>query len=190
MYLVFDVETNGFPKKDSSGMLIQPRITQLAWLLLDSNFNVMHTRCDLIKPEGWEIPKEHFFIEAGHSTERNEELGIDLDQAINEFIWAINNCEVMIAHNARFDVPVVVAEMNFLGKKADKKPAKICTMLSTIDFCAIVNSKGYKWPTLDELHNKLFGEGFDGAHDALADVSATARCFIELAKRKVEFVYL
>lgn len=191
MYLVFDVETNGFPKKDSCGILIQPRVTQLAWVLLDSKFNEMHSRCDLIKPDGWEIPKEHFFIEAGHSTERNEELGIHLHEAIGEFIWAINNCEVMIAHNARFDVPVVSSEMNFLGQKADKKPAKICTMLSTIDFCAIVNSKGYKWPTLTELHEKLFGEGFDGAHDALADVRATARCFVELYKKqKICFVYL
>lgn len=119
------------------------------------------------------------------------ELGVPLEEAITDFVWALNNCEVMIAHNAKFDVPVVAAEMNFLGKRADKRPKKICTMLSTVNFCAIVNSRGFKWPTLSELHEKLFGEGFDGAHDALADVRATARCFVELYKKeKICFVYL
>jgi len=31
----------------------------------------------------------------------------------------------------------------------------------------------------------LFGTGFEGAHDALADVKACADCFFELKKRKV-----
>ncbi len=40
----------------------------------------------------------------------------------------------------------------------------------------------YKWPTLAELYDKLFGEGFDEAHNAAADVAATARCFFELLR--------
>lgn len=190
MYLVFDVETNGFPKKDSSGMLIQPRITQLAWLMLDSKMNEMTYRCDLIKPDGWEIPKEQFFIDNGHSTERNMELGIPIEEAVKEFVWALDNCEVMIAHNASFDIPVVASEMNFVGMRSKKKLQKICTMKSTIEFVGITNSKGFKWPTLTELHTKLFNEGFDGSHDALADVRATARCFSELKKRDLPFFYL
>jgi hypothetical protein len=31
----------------------------------------------------------------------------------------------------------------------------------------------------------LFGEYFEGAHDAMIDVEATMRCFLELAKRWV-----
>jgi hypothetical protein len=44
---------------------------------------------------------------------------------------------------------------------------------------------GYKWPNLTELHTYLFGKGFDGAHDAMADVKACANCFFELKKRKL-----
>mgnify|MGYP000730892693 CR=1 FL=1 len=33
-----------------------------------------------------------------------------------------------------------------------------------------------------ELHQKLFGEGFEGAHHALADVRACARCYFELVR--------
>jgi len=42
-----------------------------------------------------------------------------------------------------------------------------------------------KFPTLEELHTVLFGENFQGAHDALADVRATAKCFFELLRRNV-----
>lgn len=41
---------------------------------------------------------------------------------------------------------------------------------------------GFNGPILQELHNHLFNEDFDGAHDALADVKATARCFFELKR--------
>jgi DNA polymerase III epsilon subunit-like protein len=57
-----------------------------------------------------------------------------------------------------------------------------CTMFSSTAHCAIQGSRGNKWPKLEELHQKLFGEGFEGAHDALVDVQACARCFFELKR--------
>lgn len=41
-----------------------------------------------------------------------------------------------------------------------------------------------KWPTLQELHTFLFGVGFEGAHDALVDVRACAKCYWEIQRRK------
>jgi hypothetical protein len=58
-------------------------------------------------------------------------------------------------------------------------------MEASTDFCKIQGYYGYKWPKLSELHIKLFGEDFDGAHDALADIEATARCFWEMRKLKL-----
>ena len=43
----------------------------------------------------------------------------------------------------------------------------------------------FKWPTLTELHQKLFNKGFGEAHDAAYDVDATARCFFELCRLRV-----
>ena len=43
----------------------------------------------------------------------------------------------------------------------------------------------YKWPNLSELHIKLFGNSFDEAHNAAADVEATTRCFLELIRLSV-----
>ena len=38
---------------------------------------------------------------------------------------------------------------------------------------------------LTELHESLFGTGFDNAHDAYADITATKRCFYELIDREL-----
>ena len=42
--------------------------------------------------------------------------------------------------------------------------------------------KGFKQPKLSELYYKLFNYNFDNAHNAAADVAATARCFFELLR--------
>ena len=45
------------------------------------------------------------------------------------------------------------------------------------------NSKGetyLKYPSLSELHDKLFGFIPKGTHDSMADVLITLRCFIML----------
>ena len=61
-------------------------------------------------------------------------------------------------------------------------------MKCSADFCAIPSNSpygGYKWPKLEELYRKLFGYTFDGAHDALADVEATRKCYFELKKKGI-----
>ena len=62
---------------------------------------------------------------------------------------------------------------------------KICTMKSSTKYCRIPGNYGYKWPTLSDLHINLFGNDFEGAHDAFADIDATEKCFWELKRRGV-----
>lgn len=67
---------------------------------------------------------------------------------------------------------------------------KICTMKESTAYCKIPNKPdkngrvrgGAKWPTLQELHSKLFGSEFEAAHDAMADITATKDCFFELVR--------
>jgi hypothetical protein len=60
----------------------------------------------------------------------------------------------------------------------------ICTMKTTVDFCALKgNGERFKYPKLWELYKKLFWEYFIGAHDALVDVEATLKAFLELQKQ-------
>jgi DNA polymerase III epsilon subunit-like protein len=57
-----------------------------------------------------------------------------------------------------------------------------CTMQAATDYCRLPGQYGYKWPSLQELHTKLFGQPFEGAHNALVDVRACARCYFELKR--------
>ncbi len=61
-----------------------------------------------------------------------------------------------------------------------------CTEV-TAKLCQIPGGRGgkFKFPTLTELHEHLFGVAFDEAHNATADVEATTRCFLELIRKQV-----
>ena len=61
---------------------------------------------------------------------------------------------------------------------------------NTTNICKIKNPRGgYKWPKLEELFGYLFYNrtdiSIDGAHDAMNDVLITAKCYIELKRRKL-----
>lgn len=66
-----------------------------------------------------------------------------------------------------------------------EEKTKICTMRETIEFCNLPGSHGLKFPKLAELYYKLFAKNFDNAHDAKADIDATAECFWSLKQRGI-----
>lgn len=190
MYLFFDTETTGLPlnwKAPVTDLNNWPRVTQLAWQVYDENGNLIRERCNLIKPDGWVIPKEKFFIDNNMSTERCEIEGVNLIDILEDFVEQVNNSEYLIAHNMSFDERIIGAEMIRTKLEFNEEPKKLCTMQESTNFCRLAPFRygSYKWPTLIELHEKLFDEGFDKAHDALVDVSACAKSFFELKRRKL-----
>jgi DNA polymerase III epsilon subunit-like protein len=188
MYLFFDTETNGLPldwKAPVTNLSNWPRLVQIAWVLFDYDGNEIHRNDDIIKPVGFTIPKEASLIH-GITTERALDEGIDLGLSLREFNEQISKATNLVAHNMSFDEKILGAEFLRSGY-SNPIPYKnrICTMKSTTDYCAIEGYYGYKWPKLSELHIKLFGHDFEEAHDAAADIDATARCFWELRNRKL-----
>jgi DNA polymerase III epsilon subunit-like protein len=191
MYLIFDTETTGLmhgKKVTPKNLQHLPHVIQLAYMLIDDDFNEVETFCELIKPDGWQVPTSKFWIDNGYSTEQNKKLGVPMKKVLPQFCDALNRSHTIVGHNLQFDNKMISVEMlrhNILpAKKAENK---VCTMMQTIKFCKLPkpNGNGYKFAKLVELHKKLFGSGFENAHDALEDVRATARCFVELKKRNV-----
>lgn len=188
MIIIFDTETNGLPKNfgapahDTGNW---PRMIQLAWQHYSDDGRKLAEHCYIIKPHNWEVPENVAEIN-GITTERAMKEGLDLEfvlQTFNHAMWASNT---IVAHNISFDEKIIGAEMiregydNAYDHLSDMH--QVCTMLGTTDFCAIQGPRGKKWPKLIELHEKLFGNGFEGAHDALVDVQALAKCYFELRK--------
>ena len=67
------------------------------------------------------------------------------------------------------------------------KRISYCTMQASTDFCKIPShdGRGYKYPKLQELYKKLFGEAFNDAHNAMSDIEATEKCFWVLKEKKL-----
>jgi len=168
-----------------------PRVIQLAWEVVEAETETVKAAHKmLIKPDGWEIPKEKFWIDNGYSTEQNEAEGLPMPGVLDTFLDGLNACDVMVAHNLAFDYPVTGAELLRYKKKATNNAnrVKICTMERTVNLCKIPfarGGRGYKWPKLEELHQFLFKKGFDGAHDAGNDVAACRVSFFELVRRGI-----
>ena len=164
MYLFFDTETTGLPKRWNAPVTDLenwPRLVQLAWIMYDDRGNMLESRDVIVKPEGFTIPPEASRVH-GITTLVAREKGEPLQECIV---------------GAEFERLRMMTTL-FL------KP-KYCTMKLSTDYCKLPGKKGFKSPRLAELHQVLFGSGFDNAHNALADVEATARCFWELKNRKV-----
>ena len=188
MYLIFDTETTGLPKKWNapiSDINNWPRCVQLAWQIHDNLGNCVESKDFLIKPDGYNIPYDSQKIH-GISTELAERDGHNLLEVLTQFNEAVKNSKFIIGHNVKFDLNIMGCEFYRLKVKNNLEVSKILDTCyeKTATLCKIPGGRGgkYKFPTLTELHSYLFSTSFADAHNATADVEATTRCFLELIR--------
>ena len=180
MILFFDTETSGFRNSDW--------ICQLGWTL-ETRQHVYATECFTIYNEGREMPPEPASIHG--ITNAISSLGFNEDNVFTIFSQSLKKAELVVCHNYAYDArmlrnnlsnhPLMVAYSELF-----ESIPHICTMKATTEYCRLKKSNGQpKWPKLEELYQHLFNEEFPNAHNALADVNATRRCFWELVDRGV-----
>jgi DNA polymerase-3 subunit epsilon len=177
MYLILDTET--------TGVAPTARIVSISWALFDESATELSLAHHIIFPDGFTIPLEASAIH-GISTEQARRRGIPVKAALAALSADIERQVpvLFVGHNVSFDRPIVLNEYARLDTPANLAALPtFCTMKSTASFCRIPRyNGGYKWPSLDELHRKLFGCPHTAAHDARADVVACAKCFFELRR--------
>lgn len=190
MFLIFDTETTGLPTSWNAPLTNfnnWPRVVQIAWQLHDVSGRLLSAKSLIVKPEGYTIP---FNAEKVHgiSTERALREGSLLSEVIQEFMLDVSACTYIAGHNIEFDLNVMGCELLRSGQPntLTEKKSLDTKDLST-NFCALPGGKNgkFKWPTLTELHHKLFNAPFAEAHDAAYDVDATAKCFFALLSTAV-----
>lgn len=190
MYLIFDTETTGLPKRWDAPISDTdnwPRCIQIAWQLHDEMGNLIEHQDYLVKPDGFNIPYDAEKIH-GISTELAAEQGISLQEVLAKFNIALSKAKFIVGQNVGFDVNIMGAEFyreNVVNNLQELPVLDTCTE-DTAQLCKIPGGRGgkFKLPTLTELHEYLFGVGFGEAHNATADVEATTRCFLELIRRR------
>ena len=191
MILIFDTETTGLPRDWKAPMSDTdnwPRLVQLAWQLHEPNGKLVSRGNIIVRPDGFTIPFNAAKVH-GITTERAERDGEELTSVLDAFQEDLAKAKYIVGHNVEFDINIVGCELIRVGRPPELLTEKvdIDSKDEATEFCAIPGGRGgkFKWPTLTELHQKLFGVGFDDAHDAAYDVDATSRCFFGLITHKV-----
>lgn len=191
MFLIFDTETTGLPL-DKNAPLTNfdnwPRLVQLAWQIHDETGKFIKAENHIVRPEGFIIPINASMVH-GISTEYALAVGENLNEVLDIFHNALNEVKYVVGHNVRFDLNIVGCEyLRTKGFNPLESMGVIDTCTEkTADFCKLGVGRGgrHKLPALKEIHQLLFNEGFDMAHNASADVEATARVFLELIRINV-----
>ncbi len=184
---VFDTETTWFIDKKEKNLNLQPNIIQFAWIMWnikDWNF-IEEKRVNILINPKKSIPYNS--SEIHHIYDIDVKNAPFIEDEIKEMIYFMNTPDVIIWHNIEYDTDMLKLELKRLWLEYEYKPKQvICTMNSSINFCKLAKknelSAWYKRPKLWELHKKIFWEYFIWAHDAMVDVEATLKCFIELVK--------
>ncbi len=185
MILFFDTETTG---------LVPGRIIQLSYIMLDGNgtraknffFGV-----DYIEPSA--VAVHHFTVEKLSSLSNGHTFSTDIDEIEKDFSQA----DLIVAHNARFDIDFLIAEFNYQDRRFRyKEYFDTMKKFTPIVKMPRANGKGYKYPKLTELaeffdiypydinrnNAKLFNCLLLDSHDARYDTTALYMCFEEGAK--------
>lgn len=188
-YLFFDTETTGLPIDRSPATKtdgIWPNIVSIAWILADDDSTILHSEYNIVKPKGWIIPEESIAIHKINQTTA-EKYGIELKTVIDRFLWYVNECDVIVAHNLYFDKNVINNALKWqLGRSLmldDYKKRMFCTMQNGRPLVGIPSKTAgkFKSPKLSEMYKEVFGVEPSGTlHNAMTDTQILMECFYKI----------
>lgn len=194
MIMVWDCETTGLPSRGRTlDDPAQPRLVQLAALLLEPDGTERASLSVIVNP-GVPIPPEAVAVH-GIDNALAARAGIPERWAVTLWHQLARRAGLLVAHNIGFDwllMSMAWARAGGEGAKSceDRHGARprFCTMEAA---APVVNlpptpkmlRAGFtkpKAPKLAECVRHFWDEDHAGAHDALADVRATARLYFRL----------
>jgi len=194
--VVFDTETSGLPKSrilTPTNIHMWPFIVQFSYIIFDTETNdVIKSYDAIVKVKPYNIISKDSIKFHGITQEISELKGIHIDKVLDEFLWDLEDVDMIVAHNIEFDLNMLRVELMRIGcenmelrlTNMIKTQQFYCTMRQSIDLCKIEkeNSRGkyYKFPTLSELHKHLFDVEPKHLHNSFHDILCTIRCFIKM----------
>jgi DNA polymerase-3 subunit epsilon len=189
-FLVFDTETTGLPNfKLPADDPTQPRMAQISAALFDFRPGLTELVCVTmpIKPDGWAMPDE-LVEKLGHglTTAYLAEHGRPVREALDAFMTMHERADLLCAYGIHFDQKILRGELRRAGlpdKYGEKET--FCVMQAATRLCKIaptdaMRAAGYrtnKTASLTEAVEILLGRKHEGAHEAEADMRATAEIY-------------
>ena len=168
----------------------QPHIVQLAAILTDDDGKIVDSINTLVKPDGWIIPQEAIDVH-GITNEKALAEGAPEKEVAVKLFKLIKWSQLMVAHNIQFDKFIARIALRRYDIFTDAEDAwwkafpQFCTMKSMTNICQLPSpcGRGYKWPKLAEAYEHITGKKLEGAHDALADITACKEIYFWLKGR-------
>ena len=182
-YLFFDTETTGLPLDWSVPphfFKTWPHLVTLSWRFYE-NQKLIDQQTYVIQPDTYDIPLEATKIH-GYTTERAKKEGVPSETALTYFFPYVKQANVIVAHNASFDISVIQAECYRRNLRCPLVKA-LCTMKSTIHLCRLPSRQGFKYPKLSELYLFLFQKVPENTHSSDVDTRLVSECFFALQEK-------
>lgn len=188
MYIFFDTETNA--RTENGNFTYRQHVMQLAYYILDSEFNVIKKRCWFIKDVAKKVYEHQKIltidsIKDGKTWSKVFQIFM---KDLKKYIVSTNGR--VVAHNIKFDKKVIM--YSCLSKNIDSSDFQkiidkhgYCTQEPSSYYCKLpktgyyAGTKGYKWPKLEELHGKMFKKDVEQTHLANDDVEMLIRCYVK-----------
>ncbi|MEO8149168.1 MAG: exonuclease domain-containing protein [Bacteroidia bacterium] len=172
-YIVIDIETDELVTL-KNGKDSYPNILQISWIVLNSNFEILKRKTFLVKDNS--VTKNHAFHINKLDINLINEIGVPLFEVLREISLDILHANTIVAHNTKFDIGTIGHHLSMTGLANHFNGKRIiCTMESAISLFP-----NNKFPTLEELYSKLFGQAFINGHNSCIDSVITLRCFKKL----------
>ncbi|MFT6809729.1 MAG: DNA polymerase-3 subunit epsilon [Saprospiraceae bacterium] len=185
MYLVLDASANGRPRSYKASLddtSAWPNLMHLSWILLDKDLKPIEDYNILIKAESY-TPTEAALKSHHIDPEKIRESPDTLKDTLEKFSESVMKSDYIFAHNLQYNEGVIGSEYYRVSMSSPLISAeKFCLMHEATYFCKLPGKRGYKWPSLQEMHSLMFKQGFSPSGHARADVIAASRCFIYLMK--------
>jgi DNA polymerase-3 subunit epsilon len=163
----------------------QPRIVQLAAMLVDGEGEPVGSCKLFIKPDGWTIPPEATAVH-GITTEKCEQDGIPMADALKHLQSMMPASGTLAVYNLSFDRNLLIREATLAGMSLTYPPVQVCVMEMATPICKLPGKYGYKWPKLAEAYEMICGKALTGAHDAMADVVACKEVYFAAKRARAE----
>ena len=181
-FIVLDTETHALAS-DSTDITQDLRLVQLTAIKIDQEGTELARLSNIVSPQGFTIRSAATKIH-GITMKKACQDGISINSILSDLERLLTETDVLISHNLEFDIGVLKNEFriqnNDNGLKLIQQAQHVCTMRETKDLCQIPGRYGYKWPSLSELHEYLFGEEVKVIHNSDDDAEICLKCFKEL----------
>lgn len=174
--IIFDTETSGLPERNNFKNV---RMLELGYLVLDDELNVIKEK-NYINKLDIEVPE--IITKLTGITKETLKDGKDMTEIFLNFLEDVNEADILVAHNNRFDLGVIRQEFKNLGieDKFLKKIYKKINLDSLEIFKKYIKKEEIDNYKLQTIYKYYYRDDYIQTHRALDDCIMLKNCLKQI----------